>query len=148
MRDDYETLARWYAAVPGLLPHTAHVVLHAPLRGAPAAARIQDFVTGSVRDLLCDLSRSELVDRMQRSPCLADYVRAFTQATRRAWEEEGRCLDLIGPKNVLLVEQIPAPELRVVDFGILDMAHARRRAPKMYDGTAKALDWLDQAVAG
>ena len=144
LRDDYQTLERWYADVPGLFPRTMHLVLHSPLRGVGAAARVQPFVRGPTRDLLREFTDAELASLMSRTPRLGERIRSFAAATRRAWDEEDRFLDMIGDDNVLLVEGPSGPDLCVIDFGIWDLKDKRRKAPKVYAEAARIVERLER----
>ena len=147
LRDDYQTLERWYADVPGVFPPTTHLVLHSPLRGVGAAARIQPFVRGPTKDLLRDFTDEELVGLMSRTPGLRERIRSFAAATRRAWDEEDRFLDMIGDNNLMLVERSSGPDLCVVDLGIMALEEKRRRAPKIYAHAARIVERLERLAA-
>ena len=147
LKADYETLRRWYADVPDLVVHTTHVVLHSPLRGTTAAARIQPLLPASARDLLGPSSHAELVDVVRRESRLRVDFCAFVRATRVAWERENRVLDLVGEKNVVVLDGASGPALRVVDLGIMDLDAKRREAPRVYDRAAATLERLERVAA-
>jgi hypothetical protein len=148
MRADYETLRVRYARVPGLLPETTHLVLHSPLRGAAAAARIQPLIEPPMRDLLSDFSDAELADVMRRFPLFGAQVVEFARATGRLWEEEHRFLDLIGHGNVVVVSSPSGPDLRVIDLGIMDLEAKRRSAPQVFARGMQILERLKSLAGG
>lgn len=147
LEDDYDTLRRWYAEVPDLFPHTVHVVLRSPLRGVPAAARIQERVWGPSRDLLLDFRDDDLVDLLRSSPSFGGSFRAFAAATRRAWDDDGRFLDMIGPDNVIVVQPTVEPQLRVIDFGIMDVEEKRLKVPRIFRQAAGIVKRLEGIAA-
>jgi hypothetical protein len=143
MRADYETLCRWYAGVPGLLPETSYLVLHSPLCGAAAAACVQTLIEPPMRDLLSDYQDQELADLMARFPGFGARVREFARATRRMWHDERRFLDLIGSGNVVVVWSPSGPDLRVIDLGIMDLEGKRRSAPRVFAQATRILERLE-----
>lgn len=147
LRDDYQTLERWYADVPGIFPPTTHLVLHSPLRGVGAAARVQPLVRGPTKDLLRDFTDVELASLLSRAPGLRERIRSFAAATRRAWDEEDRFLDMIGDNNLMLVERASGPDLCVVDLGIMALEEKRRRAPQVYAHAARIVERLERLAA-
>lgn len=143
-REEYETLKRWYAGIPRLFPHTIHLVLQAPMLGLPAAGEIQDLVVGEHRDLLDHHSDDELVAILGRHAELRANFHRFVVGTRRAWDEEGRFLDMVGLNNVLLLETSGGPELRVPDFGIWDLERQKRVRPDLYERAREAMQRLER----
>lgn len=143
-RDEYETLQRWYAGIPRLFPPTIHLILHAPMRGLPAAAQIQDLIVGGHKDLLSGHSDDELVALLERHEALRAHFHLFVVRTRRVWDTEGRFLDMVGRDNVLVLETPRGPELRVADFGIWDLARQERVRPDLLARAVEALDRLER----
>jgi DNA-binding NarL/FixJ family response regulator len=144
LQHEYETVKRWYHDIPNLLPRTVHVVMKAPMHGLPAVAAIQELVVEPATDLLRDHSDEALVDLLRRHDALRSHVGAFAKGTRRAWDEEGRFLDMIGRDNVMLVETDSGPQLRIADFGIWDVERQRRDAPHRYSLAEQTLDRLER----
>jgi len=143
----YKRLSVWYELVPGFLPRTVHVVLRAPLGGVRAAARIQERVSDPARDLLMDFSDDDLVALACRYPRFGEHFQAFTAATRRAWDDEGRFLDMVGASNVLVIHRGPEPELRAIDFGIVDLEERRRTGPAYVRRATQVLERLERIAA-
>jgi hypothetical protein len=135
LQHEYETVKRWYHGIPNLLPRTVHVVLKAPMHRVPVVAS---------RDLLRDHSDEALVDLLSRHDSLRSHFKAFAAGTRRAWDEEGRFLDMIGRDNVMLVETDSGPQLCVADFGIWDLERQRRYAPYRYLRAEQVRDRLER----
>jgi hypothetical protein len=145
-RDYYETLLRWYGDIPRLIPHTTHLVLHAPLRGVPVAAQVQELIFGKYRDLQGHTD-AELAERLERHDGLRHSFLRFVAATRRAWDEEGLSVDLAGVNNVVLLETPSGPELRIADLGIWHLAEQSRRRPRVYARGLRVLERLER-IAG
>lgn len=144
LQHEYETVKRWYHDIPNLLPRTVHVVLRAPMHRVPVVAAIQELVVEPSTDLLRAHSDEALVDLMSTHDTLRSQLRAFAAGTRRAWDEEGRFLDMIGRDNVMLVQTDSGPQLRVADFGIWDLEQQRRYAPHRYLRAEQARDRLER----
>lgn len=143
-RDSYETLGRWYAGIPHLLPHTIHLIIASPIRGAPAAAQIQELVDPDARDLLGDHSDEDLLALLRRHDAFRRHFRIFVEGTRRAWDEEGRFLDMVGRWNVLLIDGPEGPELRVADFGIWNLEYQRSIRPDLWERAAQAVARIER----
>ncbi len=143
---EYETLLRWYAPVPALLPHTMHLVMCVPLRGVRGVVRIQDLVPEPSRDLLMDFSDDDLVELMGQNPRLSRDFSAFVGATMNAWDRERQFLDLVGANNLVLVHHATEPEMRVVDLGVVDLARRRRTAPHYVRRASEVLARLERVA--
>jgi len=146
-REDYEALRSWYRDIPRLLPTTIHVVLKSPMRGAPAAAQIQDLIVGDTRDLLNDHDDDQLIDLLECHAELRTHFRSFVEATRAAWDRNGRFLDIVGRNNLLLLPLPTGPELRLADFGIWDLEQKRRDRPDLYERALETLARIERIDA-
>lgn len=130
-RGKYETVSSWYNARFELVPRGQVVVIPGPLLGAPVAAMLQRYVDGPMRDLFEEIEPAELIERFRHSPGLRARFLAFAETTLFTYSELGRCIDLVGKRNVALV---PEPggslSIAVMDLGIFDLADLARRAPR------------------
>ena len=144
LRDEQRTVLRWYADIPGLLAPTVYVLLKAPRHGLRAAAAIQEQVVEPAADLLGDHSDEELIDLLVCHDELRHAFIRFTERSRRAWDDERRCLDMVGRNNVLLVRTAAGPRLRVIDFGVWDVDRQLREAPWRYVRARQALERLER----
>lgn len=144
---DQRTLAGWYAEVPGLLAPTTVMVLHGPLRGAAALARVQALVTAPTTDLLGDHSDDELLALFARHAALARSFLAFADATARAARDEGQALDLVGRENLMLVHHEAGPALHIIDFGLMGLEEQRRARPALHAELMALLARIDALAA-
>jgi len=144
LQEEYETVKRWYVDIPNLIPRTVHVILKAPMHGVPAVAAVQELVVEPATDLLRDHSDDGLIALLLRHDRLRTHFISFVASTRRAWDEEGRFLDMVGRDNVMLIDKEGEPQLRVADFGIWNLARQRRDGPARYARAEKVLLRLER----
>jgi len=118
MRDCYERVDEWYDR-EDLVGPVHFLVLQGPLLGHPVAAFVQPRVDGELRDLFSGMSARELIAALRRDAGFRAQFRRFVERTLDAAERTGRCLDLVGEENVLVVETEQGLRLKILDFGLL-----------------------------
>jgi peptidoglycan/xylan/chitin deacetylase (PgdA/CDA1 family) len=125
-RSRYEKLTRWYGEA--MLPRTRFFVLQAPLLGAPAIAILQPRLPGQPKDLFA-LEDDEILRLVARHVELRGQFRHFVARTIESVEQTSLCPDLMGRRNVLVVESLQGPRLSIVDTGLKDLAQLERERP-------------------
>jgi len=118
MRECHQRVEEWYD--PEDLVGPVHfLVLQGPLLGHPVAAFVQPRVDGALRDLFSGMSARELIAALRGDDGFRAQYRRFVERTLEAAERTGRCLDLVGEENVLVVETEQGLRLKILDFGLL-----------------------------
>ena len=143
----YRTVAGWYAAVPGLVATSAFGVLPGPILGRPVTAAVQPFVSGRKRCFLTDLDLSERLDLLRSNPEISEQFHGFARATLACWTSGGRCFDLVGRENLMLVDSGGRTRLSIVDCGVFDLAVLRREAPERYAALGERIGRLESILA-
>ena len=141
----YRTVREWYADLPRLVVPTAFLLLPGPLLGRPVAAAMQPLVDG-VRCFFADQDDDEALERLASDPKLAVQFRGFARRTLDAYSKEGRCLDLVGRENLMLVENDGRPRLAIADCGVLEVARLEIRAPERAEALAQRIARLDSLL--
>jgi hypothetical protein len=145
--DRYRTVARWYADVPGLVLPTAFLVLPGPFLGRPVAAAVQPLIEGIRLCFFADLDDAAALVRLRADRTLAAHFEVFTARTLEAYAKEGRCLDLVGRENLMLVEVAGRSRLAVADCGILEVARLEVEAPERARQLAERVARLESLLA-
>ncbi len=111
-RERYRRLCSAFGEV--VLP-AEFVVLHAPLRGVPAVACLQPWLTGPNHDLL-GLDDQALLACLRRYGLTRSFARFARQAL--AWRAQGPFPDLLGHGNLVVAEEGARARLWLLDYGI------------------------------
>ncbi|GEM_PF-5076334 len=101
---DYEKIKSLFGHIPNLIPDEQFLLLHSPLLKKPAVASVQPFVEGTVRDFFTDFTPEERINTIENNPLLREQFIDFAQTHERMNLQEGKCLDLLGDKNLSIVE--------------------------------------------
>jgi thymidylate kinase len=125
----YRTISTWYGG-GSLVQPTHFAVVHAPILDQPAVACFQPYIAGSIEDFFARTD-AELLALLTSNERLRSQFHAFAAGTLRALEQEGRCVDLLGPGNLALIGSAGEHRLCLLDFGIFDLAQQNRKAPQL-----------------
>jgi hypothetical protein len=124
---NYHTVRNWYGNDNIVVPST-FVILHGPLLGSPVLACIQPYVPG--RDFFSTMSQPQARKELLRDPAIRSAARAFAARTLAIAESEQRAVDILGANNLIVSPAGPdRMRLQLIDFGILDFAVLKGRAP-------------------
>jgi hypothetical protein len=145
--DRYRTVSGWYAGVPGLVARSGFLILPGPILGRSAAAVVQPLLEGHKRCFFEDLGAAEAAELLSRSPSLAEQFRGFAEVTLELWRRGGRCLDLVGRENLMLLDHRGGLRLAIVDCGLFELPALRREAPARYAARAERVGRLEALLA-
>jgi hypothetical protein len=118
------------------------LVLHSPLRRAPALASVQRYIPWPHRDLFADFSAEEILGLAAEDAAFAHQLAHFVAITLRLYEEEERCLDFVGDENVLVVPAAGGHQLLIHDYGVFDLATLAHDAPATLAQVEERMAWL------
>jgi hypothetical protein len=127
-RERYQRMTRLYEG-GDLVLHTSFLVAHAPLLGRPATVTIQPRIDRSARDFFLDFTDRQLLTAVRTNPGFAQQLRLFVTRTLESVRTSGRCLDLVGRGNVVVVASSDGPRIKIIDFGEIDLAEWARSKP-------------------
>lgn len=137
VRGKYESARRWFGegAAGDVLVPTSHLILAGPLRGFSAVATVQPFIEGAKSDFFRDHSDDEILDLLGGDARLRQSFLAFGSRFLEVYRSQGRCVDLLGRENLMLVRNDGRYRLRLVDYGVFDLALQGAR-PDLIEGMA------------
>jgi len=142
-QEKHTTLTTWFNQADPVVIPSSFLVLHGPLLGERAAAVLQPYVAGRKHDLLLDFTVEEIVQAGQEDALLARQVIDFSTNLFKAMERTGRCFDLVGRENLMLVETNGGKlRLTIADNGMFDVEHVRRSSPALYEQLQSRLQQL------
>jgi hypothetical protein len=138
-RGKYQQLAAWYG--PLVLP-CEFMVAHGPLLGRPAVVAVQPYVGGRFRDPLQTVPARELVRLLEADDELRAEFVAFARKTLEV-HARGQFPDVFGLNNLVLLEDGGRMRLRLIDYGVFDLAsHSARAVLPRAAGFASRLEAL------
>jgi len=140
-RDRYQTILSWYADCEIVLP-IAFLILHAPLLRCNALACVQPFINTKHSGFFEDFSDDELVSMFMNDASLKKQFTVFADRTLTILEEKGLCIDLVGTRNLLLMKGNANAKIRLIDFGIIDVAEKRCNSAAAYQRLNERIDRL------
>lgn len=114
-KKEYEEIREKYSALPGIVPEELTFITSNLKTGKPIMATIQKFYGGKIRDLLNDFNKEELVELLKKEPRLLDEFRQFCQITEKEYREKGVAVDLLGDKNLSIIEAEDGLRLIILD---------------------------------
>ena len=86
----------------------------------------------NTKDLFKDFSDQDIVSLLQRHDRFRRQFVLFCERTISLYSEHNQVLDLIGSKNVMLVNHKHDPGIVVIDYGMFDVAVTASRYPKVH----------------
>lgn len=114
-RDDEALAEEWFGS--SVVLRTSQVLLRAPLRRQPAAAGLQKFLGGTIRDVFSDLTLDELVRLASANYEFERDLRRVCEAMIDRVRDDELCPDLIGHLNLCVEGDDARPRLRLLDAG-------------------------------
>lgn len=133
-KEKYDTVSAWYNGAVQLVPPAQFLILHGPILAGPAAAVLQPYIEGEIKDLFCDFSDAQLLAMMADDPDFRRQFLFFAQQTVRIWAEQGMCLDMLGYGNVAMIENETGTGCRllIIDNGIFRLEEIRKKSPRAF----------------
>ena len=104
MKSEYKEVSEWYEDIPGFTVPEEIVILNSHLLRLPGVATVQDFVPGKFRGIFEDFRDGELVQTLNNNPTLREKFIIFGDRLFSVLQKEGKIIDLIGQRNVAIVE--------------------------------------------
>jgi len=147
-QEKHQSLVRWFnepgegdPTDPVVLP-SQFLVLHSPLMGVTAGAILQPYLPGKKCDLFLDYSIQEILQICEVNQQLRRQLLDFSAQLFKVLAETGRCFDLVGRENLMLVETNGELRLKIADNGIFNVEQIRVNSPALYDRLQSHLQQL------
>lgn len=132
-QEKHETLRAWFNHSEEMVIPSTFLVLHGPLLGAAAAAVLQPYVAGKVRDIFLDYSPDEAVSLLRSSARLKAQYLHFANQVLASMEEAKTCFDFVGRENLMLVENKGQMSFKIADNGVFNLSAIRVQSPALYN---------------
>ncbi|MCI0585485.1 MAG: hypothetical protein L0323_01435 [Planctomycetes bacterium] len=145
-RSKYERVVGWYGDI--VLP-ARYLVVHGPLLGRPGVACVQRYLPGMDRDLLDGRPDEEILAEADADEGLREEVERFVDRTLEIHARERALVDILGPRNLVVVLEEGRPRLRLVDYGVFDLAGPLdRRLRERVEAALRRLENLAARLEG
>lgn len=146
LRARHQRVCAWYAGLRIAVP-VDYLVLQGPPLDQPAVAGLQPYVRGEKWDLFDLVRAGGFAARLREHPLLRDQFRTFVERTLGVLHTEDGCLDLIGRDNLLVVRRDGRLQLRVIDYGIIDLKRERVERPQRAAAAVERVRCLERVYA-
>ena len=93
---------------------------------------MQPYLGGEKRDFFRDFDDEELVDQMRASSSFREQFVFFASRTLQVARTQNRCADFLGAENLMVVGRGDSVQLRLIDYGILDLEVLKEQAPESF----------------
>lgn len=123
-----EFVRDWYLDTGALVP-VDYLVLQSPLLGRAAVAGLQPYVGGEQWDFFDLAEEGSLQSMLAEHADFRSQFKLFVERTAELLQSQDCCLDLIGWRNLLVVNEDGRPALKVIDYGIFNLELDRKRRP-------------------
>lgn len=108
-REEYQRIRTWYQSVPGFILDEDYFIVHGHLLSLPAVATLQPFIEERIRDFFVDYEADELCAILQGNDFLRAQFLHFVTTLLGRYRNCGDCIDILGPKNLSIVEKRGQP---------------------------------------
>ena len=131
-RGKYDVVSSLYGKDSGIILPAQFLVLTSPVARTRAAAIVQPYMGSNTKDLFKDFSDGDLVFLLKYHDHLRRQFVFFCESTISIYSDHNQILDLIGSKNVMVVNHKHDPRMVVIDYGMFDVAATASRYPKVH----------------
>ena len=131
-REKYDVVSSLYGKDSGIILPAQFLVLTSPVARTRAAAVVQPYMGSNTKDLFKDFSDEDLISLLKYHDLLRRQFVLFCERTISIYSEHNQVLDLIGSKNVMLVNDRHDPKMVVIDYGMFDVDAIASRYPKVH----------------
>lgn len=117
LKNEYNRVQRAYHELsPRVIPPEHQLIVHGLQGGKGAVATLQPFIGNKLRDFFEDLTPRGRVRLMKENPPLAQDVTVFHRVTQERFSTPGgKVIDLLGPKNLSVLETEEGAQLLLLD---------------------------------
>lgn len=143
LRGKHKMLSAWYARCDVVVP-VWYTIVHGPLLGLPGVACFQPYIDGEKLDIFEDVSDDDLIKLIKEDELLRKAFADFVRRTIELMESKGLCPDLTGRGNLLLFEKEGRRGLRLIDYGIFDLAGRKNIGARAYGRLTERVGRLER----
>ncbi len=145
MRDMHMAILQRFGEMPEIVQPESFFVGRSHIFGVGAVMSVQKYENGDLKDLFRDLSEQEAKALLDDNNCLKNQVSFVSQKVREQLDSEGRSIDVLGYRNLVVVD---SARLALLDArGVFDHFTLPPNDPmKKIERTRESLDYMDKLV--
>jgi hypothetical protein len=113
--NEYKEVKSWFLKMPGLVPEEHNVIMEDPREKKPAIVTLQGYYGQEIRDLFKELEYGDPEEIFRTNPRLKTEIFNFIKISRDKLQESGDIVDLIGPKNLSIINVKGQDHLIILD---------------------------------
>ena len=114
-QEEYKKIKENFQAIPGLIPKEQTLITTDKKKKTPVIATLQEFVGGDLCDLFVDIEKNELIKLLNDNEGLKKEFLEFERIASSMAKKESEVIDLLGDKNLSIVQVNDEPHLRFID---------------------------------
>ena len=114
-RQEYLEIEEAFGDLEDFVVSEQHLVMHSPRGGKPTAAVVQKFQGTNVRDIFTEIGEGELREMLLQEENIRTTLTGFLDILRERPELIEKEIDILGKKNLSIVETEDGPKLRFLD---------------------------------
>jgi len=112
---EYEKIKENFKAIIGLIPKEQTLITTDKKNKTPVIATLQEFVGRDLRDIFVDIEKDELIKLLNDNEKLREEFLEFERIASSMAKNEHEVVDLLGEKNLSIVQVDDEPHLRFID---------------------------------
>ncbi|MBL7159919.1 hypothetical protein ISS85_05560 [Candidatus Microgenomates bacterium] len=141
VRQVYRTIQSCYSDIPGLVLDEEFFIAHGHLLGMSALVTSQPYLEGEIKCFFNDYSEKELLSLMAEDTNLRKTFSLFADKLLHVYSETGSCVDILGSKNLAIVEEDDQHRLVLLDTHLIYDPQILAERP--LDTTLRLMDHIE-----
>ncbi len=113
--EEYENVSNIYKDIEGFILPEQSIITTDKKNGEPVIATIQEYAGQNMRDFFSEIEKKELERMLEKNENFRTEFIKFADITLKLFQEKGEVVDLLGDKNLSVVEVKGEPHLKFID---------------------------------
>ncbi len=130
INSEYKEVKSWFQDMPGLVPEEYNMIMEDPRDKKPAIVTLQKYYGQEIRDLFKELEGGGAERIFKDNPQLKDEIFNFIRISEGRLRENGDIIDLIGPKNLSVIDINGQDHLVVLDPHLISNPRRQQESVK------------------
>jgi len=115
IRSEYERVKTWFQDIPELIAEEYSVIMEHPRNGRPTITTLQKYYGRQPKDLFDMIEQDNWPDYIATQPRLQQDIATFITINEKQDRESSEMLDLLGKRNISVIESDRESRLLVLD---------------------------------
>jgi hypothetical protein len=112
---EYEKIRETYKDIDEFIPDELSMITTDKKNNKPVIATVQEYLGKNMRDFFSEIRREELQSMLEKNESFRNEFMKFSEITLRIAEEKNEIIDLVGNKNLSVIEKNKEPHLLFID---------------------------------